>query len=167
MFLLVANTLLALSMAGGQASDRPRYGTASDLRGLTHVFIDAGADTKARDRIVRELRASGIPLVLVQDVAAADILLEYGVAVERRTSGWVTNTRKSKDKDRETSVTTATEQKIQSGSGGIFVMREGQPVLIESFADDKKSFLERDPATNFSRAFLRLYRQVNGLSEPR
>ena len=163
---LVVNTVLALSLVG-QTSDRPRYGTTSDLRGLTHVFIDAGTDTKARDRILRELRTSGLPMVIVQDPATAEILLEYGASVERRTSGWVTNSQKSRDKRRENSTTTATEQKIQSGSGLVFVMRDGRPVLIESFADDKKSFLERDPATNFSRAFLRLYRQANGVSEER
>lgn len=103
---------------------------------LAHPLL-AAADTKARERVVRELRASGIPLVLVNEAGMAEILLEYGVSIERRTSGRV------------------------------FVMRDGRPVLIESFADDEKSFLERDPATNVARAFLPLYRQANDLSEER
>ena len=164
---LLAHALRAVSLASGQTADRPRYGVASDLYGLTRVFIDAAADPRARERVARELRTSGIPLLFVDGADGAEILLEYGESVERRTSGWVTNSQKSKDKRRDNSMTTATEQKIESGSGRVFVMRDGQPVLIESFADDKKSFLERDPATNFARAFLRLDRQANGLLQER
>jgi hypothetical protein len=39
--------------------------------------------------------------------------------------------------------------------------------IVESFADEKRIFFERDPATNFARAFLRLYARANGLAEER
>jgi hypothetical protein len=104
---------------------------------------------------------------LVQDSRDAQILLEFGASVERRVSGWVTNTRRDKDKRREESVTTSTEQKIHSGAGTVYVVRDGRLSIVESFADEKRIFFERDPATNFARAFLRLYGQANGLAEER
>jgi hypothetical protein len=82
-------------------------------------------------------------------------------------SGLVTNTRRNKDKRREESVSTPTERKIHAGAGTVYVVRGGQLSIVESFADEKRIFFERDPATNSRGAFLRLYRGVNGLAEER
>ena len=62
MTLFMLCMVLAFGLAGDQDLDRPRYGSASDLRGLTRLFIDTGADVRARERIIRELRSSGIGL---------------------------------------------------------------------------------------------------------
>jgi hypothetical protein len=167
MNLLMISIVAVFSLAGAQDLDRPQYGKASDLHGLIRVFVDTGTDVRARDRIVRELRGSGIALALVQDARDAQMLLEFGATVERRVGGWVTNTRRDKDKHGENSVTTTTDRKIQNGSGTVYVVREGRLLPVESFADEKSSFLERDPATNFARAFLHLYRSANGLVEGR
>jgi hypothetical protein len=164
---LIVCAAIVLSVAGGQNVDRPQYGTASDMRGLTRVFIDTGTDVRARERIVRELRGADVALQLVQDASDAEMLLEFGATVERRMSGWVTNTQRTKDKRHGTSTTTTTEQKIQNGTGTMYVVRDGGLIVVQSFADEKRSFLERDPATNFARAFLRLYREANGLTEGR
>ena len=164
---LVLCAVVVISVAGGQDVDRPRYGNPSDLHGLTRVYIDTGTDTRARDRIVRELRASGLALQLVEDASNAQILLEFGATVEHRVGGWVTNTHRDKDKRGENSVTTTTDQKIQNGVGTFYVVREGRLLIVDSFADEKRTFLERDPATNFARAFLRLYSGANGLTEGR
>jgi hypothetical protein len=164
---LVVCAALVLSVAGGQNAERPQYGSPSDMRGLTRLFVDTGTDVRARERIVRELRGAGVALQLVEDASNAEMLLEFGATVEHRTGGWVTNTQRSKDKRRGTSVTTTTEQKIQNGMGTMYVVRDGRLIVVQSFADEKRSFLERDPATNFARAFLRLYREANGLTEGR
>jgi len=158
---LMLCAVIVFSAAKTQEMDRPRYGRPSDLRGLTRLFVDTGTDVRARDRIVRELRGSGIALQLVDDMRDAQMLLEFGVTVERRVGGWVTNTRRDKDKKGEKSTTTTTEQKIENGAGTVSVVRDGRLVLVESFVDEKRIFLERDPATNFARAFLRLYRGAN------
>jgi hypothetical protein len=164
---LILCAVLLSGLASGQDLDRPLYGTPSDLHGLTRLFIDTGADVRARDRIVRELRASGIALQLVDDASAAQMLLEFGATVEHRVGGWVTNTHRDKDRRGENSVTTSTDQKIQNGVGTVYAVREGRLLIVDSFTDQKRTFLERDPATNFARAFLRLYRSVNGLTERR
>ena len=165
LFMLCA--VVAFGLPRGQDLDRPMYGSVSDLRGLTRLFVDTGTNVRARDRIIRELRSSGIALELVQDARDAQMLLEFGASVERRVSGWVTNTRRDKDKRRDESVTTPTEQNIQAGAGAVYVVRGGRLAIVESFADEKRIFLERDPATNFARAFLRLYRGANGLADER
>ena len=161
LMLLVA----VFTVAEGQDLDRPRYGTSSDLRGLTRLFVDTGTDVGARERIIRELRSAGIRLQLVEDARDAQILLEFGASIERRVSGWVTNTRRDKDERRGESVSTPTEQKIHTGAGTVYVVHGGRLSIVESFADEKRIFFERDPATNFARAFLRLYRGVNGLHD--
>lgn len=167
MTLLMLCVVVGFGLMGAQDVDRPQYGVPADLHGLTRLFIDTGTDVRARDRIVRELRGSGVALELVQDSHEAQMLLEFGATVEHRVGGWVTNARRDKDKHGENSVTTTTDRKIQNGAGTVYVVREGRLVLVESFADEKGSFLERDPATNFARAFLRLYRGANGLVDGR
>ncbi len=103
--------VVAFPLAGDQNLDRPRYGSASDLRGWTRVFVDTGTDVRARERIVGELRRSGIRLQLVEDAPEAQILLEFGASVDRRVSGWVTNTHRGKDTRGEESVTTPTSRR--------------------------------------------------------
>ena len=161
--LLCAATVLGI--AGGQDVDRLRYGSPSDLKGLTRLFVDTGTDVRARDRIVHELHSPGIAFQLVEDARDAEVLLEFGATIERRVGGWVTNSHHDKEKRRQNSVTTTTEQKIQNGTGTVYVLRDGHLVIVQSFTDEKRSFLERDPATNFARAFLRSYRVANGLKE--
>jgi len=140
--------VVAFGLANGQDLDRPRYGSASDLRGLTRLFVDTGADVRARDRIIRELRSSGIVLELVQDARDAQILLEFGASVERRVSGWVTNTRRDKDKRREESVTTPTAQKIHAGAGTRleFILRyaEDSGRRLATLRQTKESWWEDD-----------------------
>jgi transposase InsO family protein len=167
MTFLMLLAVAVFTVAEAQDVDRPRYGTSSDLRGLTRLFVDTGADVRARERIIRELRTAGIRLQLVEDARDAQILLEFGASVERRVSGWVTNRRRDTDNRREESVTTPTEQKIHAGAGTVYVVRDGRLSIVESFADEKRIFFERDPAINFARAFLRLYRGANGLAEGR
>jgi hypothetical protein len=162
MRVVILNAFVAASLLAGQGLDRPRYGTVLDLRGLTRVFIDTGTDVKARNLIVRELCVSGAAFDVVQDSRDAEILLEFGASVERRVGGWVTETR-DKDKKRQESVTTTTEQTIQRGTGTVFVVRDGALLVVESFADEKRIFFERDPAINFCRTFLRSYRRANAL----
>lgn len=164
---LMLCAVMALGAAGGQEADRPRYGSPSDLHGLTRVFVDTGTDLRARERIVGELRGAGVALQLVQDASDAEMLLEFGSTVERRVGGWATNTHSDKDKRHQNSVTTTTEQKIRNGTGTVYVVRDGRLLIVQSFSDEKGSFLERDPSTNFARAFLRSYREANGLTERR
>ena len=159
--------VVVFSVAGRQDVDRPQYGMPSDLHGLTRLFVDTATDVRVRDRILRELRESGVALQLVENARDAEMLLEFGATVEHRVGGWVTNTRRDKDKRGGNSVTTTTDQKIQNGTGTVYVVRDGRLLPVESFADEKRSFLERDPATNFARAFLRVYRGANGLTERR
>ena len=165
MTLLMFNAVVALSLAAGQGLDRPRYGATADLRGLTRVFIDTGTDVKARDRILRELRTSGLPISVADEASNAEIVLEFGASVERRVDGWITNTQRDKGDRRAESITTTTQQKVQRGTGTISVVRDGRLILVDSFADEKHIFFERDPATNFARAFLRTYRNANGLGK--
>ena len=125
-------TAEAFGVGGDQDLDRPTCGSASDLRGLMRLFVETGADVRARERVIRERRSTGTRLQLVEDARDAQILLEFGASVERRVSGWVTNTRRGGDKRPQESVTTPTEHKIHVGAETVYVVRDGRPSIVES-----------------------------------
>ena len=51
------------------------------------------------------------------------------------------------------------------GRGRVFVVKDGKPRSVMSFEGAKSAtaILTRTPATNFARAFHKLYKKVNGI----
>jgi hypothetical protein len=148
--------LMAALLLTAQAQ-RMAYASPADLKGLTRVFVDTNGDTKERARIQDEIRKAGLALSFLDSEDHAEIILVFRTGREERLGGLVTN---KNGKGNETS--TATYQQITKGQGQVLVVANGETRVVLSFEDDKKSVLERNPATNFARAFIRAYGGANG-----
>lgn len=58
---------------------------------------------------------------------------------------------------------TQVRREILIGRGRVFVVKDGKPRSVMSFENTKSTPWERAPATNFGRAFHKLYKKVNGI----
>ena len=63
--------------AGEQA--RFVYGNTTEMRGLTHLYVDTGADLKQRNEIVKRLRKAEelVDIIVVAEPESAELVLYY------------------------------------------------------------------------------------------
>lgn len=131
------------------------FGQPSDLQGLKKVHVETGADPESRKRIIRELNKPELGLTLLDGPDGAEIILDFGSRAEDHFD---------KNTYPGTSASEGVRLKqILLGRGRVFVVKDGKPRGVMSFENTKSTFWERDPATNFGRAFHKLYKQVNGI----
>ncbi|MET0622687.1 MAG: hypothetical protein ABW250_06900 [Pyrinomonadaceae bacterium] len=131
------------------------FGQPSDLQGLKKVYVETGADSESRERIIRELNKPELGLTLLDGPDGAEIILDFGSRTEDHFD---------KNTYPDTSASEGVRLKqILLGRGRVFVVRDGKPQSVMSFENTKSTFWERDPATNFGRAFHKLYKKVNGI----
>ncbi len=133
-------------------------GQPSDLQGLKKVYVDTGADLESRKRIIRELNKPELGLTLLDVPDGAEVILDFGSRTE--------------DHDERVDLysyvngtygTTQVRRELLTGRGRVFVVKDGQPRSVMSFENTKSTLWERAPATNFGRAFHKLYKKVNGI----
>jgi hypothetical protein len=134
-------------------------GQPSDLQGLKKVYVDTGGDLESRKRIIRELNKPELGLTLLDGPDGAEIILDFGSRTEDHfekvnTYGHYPDTSSNTD---------VRHKQILIGRGRVFVVKDGKPRSGMSFENTKTTFWERDPATNFGRAFRKLYKKVNGI----
>ena len=130
------------------------FGQPSDLQGLKKVYVDTGADPKSRERIIRELNKPELGLTLLDGPDGAEIILDFGSRTEDHFEKGYPETSPSEG---------VRLKQILIGRGRVFVVRDGKPRSVMSFENTKSTFWERAPATNFGRAFHKLYKKVNGI----
>lgn len=55
------------------------YGDRAEMRGLTHLYVDTGADLKQREDIVRRIRNEDdlVNIIVVADAESGDLFLYY------------------------------------------------------------------------------------------
>jgi hypothetical protein len=126
------------------------FGPPSDLQGLKKVYVDAGADLESRKRIIRELNKPELGLTLLDGPDGAEIILDFGSRTEDLLEKVINNPE-------------VHLKQILIGRGRVFVVRDGKPRSVMSFENTKSTLWERPPATNFGRAFHKLYKKVNGI----
>ena len=126
------------------------YGHPMELQGVKKVFVDTGMDMEARDRILKEIQKSALNLTVVSRPQDADIHLRfylddednYAVIVPAKGRVGVASARR--------------------GAGTVVKVIDDKHVrVLWSYKDSQKTFLERNPSTNFGREFVKLYRRYN------
>jgi hypothetical protein len=126
------------------------FGPPSDLQGLKKVYVDAGADLESRERIIRELNKPELGLTLLDGPDGAEVILDFSSRTEDLLEKVINNPE-------------VRLKQILIGRGRVFVVKGGKPQSVMSFENTKSTFWERAPATNFGRAFHKLYKKVNGI----
>ncbi|HET6893176.1 MAG TPA: hypothetical protein VFH31_18895 [Pyrinomonadaceae bacterium] len=149
-----------------------QYGRPEELRGVTRVFIYTDLQIGERENIIRNLRKK-LPHIIFSDTPQdADVYLVFRLVRKTVLSGihgtaQVEEREKKAGEDTSTSTTISTNttrvyKDIVHGHGLVFKKRGPHAVgLLMEFGDQKGSFLERRPSTNFARAFAKAFRSAN------
>lgn len=153
-FITLLGFCLFAFCASAAQQDSYAYGQPSDLKGLKKLYVDTGTDTKSRDSIIKALEKSKLGFEVVDDEKDAEILLSFGAGeVVRKVVGSVTD-----------SVFEARAKAQRTGSGLVIANHvRGRNRMVLSFKDTQKSKWERTPSTNFTREFIKAYKEGNDL----
>jgi hypothetical protein len=132
-----------------------------EMKGLTKVFVNSGADPKDRGRIVKEIESAKLGLAVLDSAEGAEIILDFGSRTELHDDNvpiysyqnptWIIGRLQVR-------------KEVLIGRGRVSVVKDGKPRIVMSFEDTKTAtaFWDRAPATNFGKTFAKAYRRAHG-----
>lgn len=147
------------------------YGSPADLKGIESIYIYTGSDIGLRNQIVKEITKKLKNIVVTDRPSEGQVCLVYGAAIETfyagtTASGTVTN--EGYDKTKVQAQSTPQYRKATYGEGSVVIMKPNNVVrVIMNFKDSKgdgpplATLFERNPSTNFARAFVKAYQEAN------
>jgi hypothetical protein len=157
--------LLFVLLLSFTASAQIEYGKASDLKGLTKVFLDTGADMEVRDRIVKQLEKANLGIEILGSDDEAEIMLVFRDQESDTVTGATSNTSDDGWWGRTTN-TTIVKVPLIAGEGRVFVKgSSGKARLVLSVKNSQQSRLEKRPSTKFANAFIKAYQEANGVKK--
>lgn len=129
-------------------------GKPEEMKGLTKVFVESGADLKDRERIVKVIESAKLGLTVLDSVEGAEIILNF-VGGERQTTVDSYNA--------VTKIYAPLPIKLGFGRGVVYVVRGDRRRAVLSFRDDGwNHFFPKKLATNFGKKFVKAYRRAHG-----
>ena len=137
-------------------------GKASELKGLSKLFVNAGADAGSRQQIIKEIERAKIPgLVFVNSREEAEIVMRFGGSEREVMEGMTTTPVVGTD----WTMTTVDRQTIQSGQGLVFIAGKDRwrARIVINFGSVQDAAFEKRPPIKFARAFVKAYKEANGL----
>ena len=160
------------------------YGTPEELKGVTKIYILTGPDIGARNNILKTIQKKLRDIVVTESPETAEVVLLFGDITDTRFLGiWdnsstttrgrmkgqsqtfgsmTTGSGTYSERSNTTSSSIPRYQKIITGNGLVVKMLGGNNIrLLMDFEDTQKTKLERDPSTNFARAFIKAYKEAN------
>lgn len=180
LLVLAPNSTLSASGARhvGQRA-RIEYGSADELKGVSSVFIDTGADLKLHDRIAKEITKELPDLKVAASADDAEVILVYSADVSTyyygsHSSGTINaQTTATTTGSTTTGTTTGTVRgeshplvkTVKYGDGAVFKPVAGGVRLLMDYSGSKQGLLQKDPSVKFARAFVKAYRKANGLGD--
>lgn len=137
-------------------------GSVSELRGIKKIYVDAGTNAEEQRNIIGEV-LKYLPKLMIVDVAAdAEVILAFNASERTQNDKFV-------QKDAFTGeVKNSWNIRLDMEVGHGQVLRQLTPTHLRSllkFEDPHVNKFERKPSTNFARAFVKAYKQANGLED--
>ncbi|MCY7347563.1 MAG: hypothetical protein LH614_15270 [Pyrinomonadaceae bacterium] len=148
-FLTVAFVLLSGTLTYSQTPFE--YGKPAELKGLSKIFVDTGADIKNHERIIQEIEKEKF-FVVVEKPEDAEIFLVFRGNKEKVITG--TTTRPIYGTN--STSTTVNEEKRSTGSGMVLIKgkdKDRQRIIMD-FESTKDTLIEKKPATKFAKEFI-------------
>ena len=129
------------------------YGGISDLKGLTSVYISPQIDIKDRERIVKIIQKANLSeLKIIENSESADILLVFGGDTDTVITGATFNR----------SGANVIRVPLENGTGMVFA--QGKRLrLVLTLSNSQQSRMEKRPVTKFAQAFVKAYKEANGI----
>jgi hypothetical protein len=182
--LLLILILISIHQVANAQQQEPviEYGSLVDLKGVESIFIYTGADIELRNKITKEITKKLKNITITNRPSEGQVCLIYGAAISTfyagtTTTGTATGTTNSTSTGNSTNTTGTATAQTQSrpqyrtatyGEGTIVVIKPNNTLrIIMSFNDSKgdgpplATLFERNPSTNFARAFVKAYQEAN------
>ena len=152
--LLVALALLILCAGVPMAQTGKTENKPEEMRGLTKVFVDSGADPKDRERIVKVIESAKLGLTVLDSAEGAEIILNF-VGGEQQTTTDTYNV--------VTKIYAPLPVTLSFGRGVVYVVRGDRRRVVLTFQDDGGNhFFPKKLAKDFGKKFVKAYRRVHG-----
>lgn len=154
--------LIILSAAVFHAQNFER-GKASELKGLTKLYINVGSDVERKNLIIDEIEKAKIPgLIIVDAREEAEIVIRFG-GNERQVLQDITT---NEIIGTEWTMTTVDRRMVRSGRGLVFIAGKDKklPRIIMTFGGVQDSAFEKRPVIRFAKKFVKAYKEANGLN---
>jgi TonB family protein len=137
-------------------------GSGSELRGIKKIYVDAGTNTDEQRNIIGEVLKYLPGLTIVDAANEAEVILAFNASERTQNDKFV-------QKDAFTGeVKNSWNIRLDMEVGHGQVLRRVTPTHLRSllkFEDPHANKLERKPSINFARAFVKAYKQANGLED--
>jgi hypothetical protein len=129
-------------------------GKPEEMKGLTKVFVESGADPKDRERIVKVIESAKLGLTVLDSAESAEIILNF-VGGERQTTVDYYNA--------VTKIYAPLPITLGFGRGVVYVVRDGGRRVVLTYRDDGGNhFFPKKLAKNFGKKFVKAYRRAHG-----
>lgn len=144
-------------------SQQFEYGKTSDLKGLTKIFLDTGADMETRNRIIENIEKAKLGVEFLGSMDDAQIVMTFRDETNEVITG--VNTNVTTNPYGGTANTTAVRVPLINGAGNVFVANKDgtNPKLVLSVTNSQQSRWEKRPSTKFANAFIKAYKEANGI----
>jgi len=153
--ILLPLIVIAMSVLSASAQNGYEYGGVSNLKGLKTVYLSPEIDMKDRERIAKAIGKENLSdLKIVDDGNRADIVLVFGGETDSVITG-ATFSQYSAN---------IVRVPLDSGTGMVFVQDKEKPKLVLKVSNTQQSRLEKRPVTKFVQAFIKAYKEANGLT---
>jgi hypothetical protein len=142
------------------------YGKPDELKGVTKIFLDTGADMKNRERMLKEFDAARKKnqlgaLVILDSPEGAEVVLAFSSDRETYYAGSTTQPPASPGL---ASTSTPRYSSVDRGVGYVVVPKgENRARLLMSMKKSASMRWDKWPSVSVAREFIKAYRQANGL----
>lgn len=162
--------LIYQPISGQQSQDVFEYGSLADLKGVKEIYIDTGSNIELRNTIIKEITKTLKDIVVTPNPSEGEVCLVYNTNFQRLYAGTSGNGTVTDNGNTTTVQAQSTPQyrKVTYGAGAVVIMKPNNVIrIIMNFNDSKgdkpplATLFERNPSTNFARAFVKAYKEAN------
>ena len=165
MKIIFFNLLLILLTASIVAQEQTNIeqGRPSELKGLTKIFIFAGADKENRERIENQIKKDLPEIKILDSGESAEVALIFGGGKTTEATG---PTAKRPSRVYTEGMTSITSVKRDYGVGRVILLlnkeRKSLRLLLQTIST-KDIIGEDKPAVRFAKDFIKAYKKANGI----
>lgn len=131
------------------------YGGPADLKGATDVYIIPDTDMDDQERIKKTVLKAALPVKFVSSPDDADIILAFGGDTDVEITGVTWSAYGAN----------TVRVPLEHGTGVVLVPGKEKPRLVLRVSNSQQTKWEKRPITKFVNAFIKTYREANGLPQ--
>ncbi len=134
------------------------YGEPEELRGVKKIFVDTGADLKARNAIVKEITKKLPTLIISESQGDDDVVLVYNSTEETR----LIDARTTPVPGTNSTRTKPVLDTVRKGTGYVAKKISSSTLrILVSFEGANDHLFSKSPEIGFAQTFIKAYKKAN------